>query len=310
MRVGVLYQQTGPDGDPAPIFEQIVHADRLGFDSVWIEDRHFEGRAIGSVAIVLAALATRTRAIHLGAFKVLPLDQPARIAEDFAMIDLLAGGRLSFGAAAGNCAEHFRCYGVPFAERAARFREALDIVLAAWTFDEFAYGGQYYQFPSLTPPGSGLTRQRRGTTPYVPQWERGPELPAFLTVTPKPFQRPRPRIWILADEPDLVSFAAERGHSLVLPPGDLQQLETAATAYDAALSRAHRSRSEVELAVVIDVPVDGHGVAARLLEELHRLQDATRLNHIIWRVDPLVPHQELLGAFRHFAAEVQPLLQA
>lgn len=310
MRIGLLYYRTGPDGDPAPIIEQIVQADRLGFDSVWIEDRHFEDQSIGSVPIVLAALAKRTRAIHLGTFKILPLDHPAHIAEDFAMIDLLSNGRLSFGAAAGSCAEHFRCYGVPFAERAARFREALDIVLAAWTFDEFAYGGQYYQFPARTPPGSGLIRQRRGATPYVPQWERGPELPEFLTVTPKPFQRPRPRVWILADEPDLVSFAGEHGHSLVLAPADLHQLEATATAYDAALSRAQRDRNEVELAVVVELPVDGNRVASGTLDQLHRLQDATQLNHVICRVDPLIPHQDLLGALRHFATEVQPLLQA
>src|SRR5574337_298632 len=136
MRVGLLYQRTGADGDPAPIVEQIVEADRLGFDSLWIDDRHDEERGLGSAPIVLAALAKRTRAIRLGTFKILALDHPARVAEDFAMIDLLSGGRLSFGAALGDREQEFRRHHVPFGERAARFREALDLILAAWSFDE------------------------------------------------------------------------------------------------------------------------------------------------------------------------------
>ncbi len=309
MRVGLLYERTATNGDLTPILEQIVEVDRLGFDSVWITDRHFDRQGIGSVPIVLAALAKRTRAIRLGTFKILALDHPARVAEDFAMIDLLSGGRLSFGAALGDREQEFRRYHVPFGERAARFREALDLILAAWSFDEIAYGGRYYQFPAHTAPGSGLQR-RRPRTGYVPQWERGPELPDVLSVTPKPRQQPRPPVWILAEDAELLRFAAARGHSAVLPTADVPALAAAAEAYDAALARAGRDRSEVELAIIVDLPLDGDHVRGGTLEQLHRLQDDTGANQFIWRIDATVPHQALLAAARHFAAEIQPLLQA
>lgn len=310
MRVGLLYQRIGSSDDLAPMIEQIMQADRLGFDSVWIEDRHFDDHTIGSAVIVLAALAKRTRAIHLGTFRILALEHPVRTAEDFAMIDLLSNGRLNFGAAVGSEPEPFRTFRVPFAERAGRFSEALDIVLAAWTFDEFAYGGQHYQFPSHAAPGTGLRRHIRGHSPYVPQWERGPEQPDFLTITPKPLQQPRPSVWILADQAESVNAAAEQGHSLILPHVELAELEATAAAYEMALRRARRGRSEVELAIITDVPLDGRRVAAGTLEQLHRLQDATGANQIIWRIDPQTDHQSLLGALKHFASEVQPLLQA
>jgi alkanesulfonate monooxygenase SsuD/methylene tetrahydromethanopterin reductase-like flavin-dependent oxidoreductase (luciferase family) len=309
MRLGLLYSQRGSDGSFTPLVEQIVAADALGFDTVWIEERPCEPRSLGSVAIVLAALAKRTRAIRLGAFKTMALGHPARIAEDFAMIDLLSGGRFNFGAAVNGSRDAFRAYRVPFTERGERFREALDIVLAAWACDAFAYGGRHYQFPAHTAPGSGLQR-KSGNGPYRPQWERGPELPDFLTVTPKPLQEPHPPVWILAEDADQVTFAAERGHSLAMPAADLHQLEVAANSYAAALARVHRDRHEVELAAIVDIRLAGRRTAPGTLEELHRVQAATGMNHIIWRVPPDAAHNDLMGALSQFASEVQPMLQA
>lgn len=311
MRVGLLYQHLGRNGDLRSVVEQIGTADHLGFDTLWIEERHSDASSLGSLPILLAALATRTRTMRLGGFKVMALGHPARTAEDFAMIDLLSGGRLNFGAAVGNRAEDFRVFQVPFAERAGRFREALDIVLHAWTSDEFRYGGRYYQFPAHTAAESSVARQRHMASPFVPQWERGPEVPDYLTVTPKPLQQPRPPVWILAEDGDLLTYAAAHGHSVVLPYGQLRDLEAAAVAYDAALAKAHRDRHEVELAIITDLRFDGERLASDTLAHLHRLQAATGLNHLVWRVPyPDLPHERIRAALKQFAGEVQPLLQA
>jgi alkanesulfonate monooxygenase SsuD/methylene tetrahydromethanopterin reductase-like flavin-dependent oxidoreductase (luciferase family) len=311
MRVGLLYQRAGTGVEVTAAVEQIVAADRLGFDSVWLEDRRGEEGAFGSLPVALAALARRTRAIRLGGFTVAALDHPAATAEDFAVADLVSGGRLNFGVSVGSRPEDFRAHGVPFEERGARLREALEIVLAAWAFDEFSYGGRYYRFPAHVAPGSGLARRRLGREPRAPQWERGPETPDFLTVTPKPLQEPRPPVWVLAEDEDWVVFAAERGHSVVLPPADPERLAAAAEIYDDALARAGRARSEVELAVIVELPLAGGRVAPDTVERLHRIHGATGANHVLWRVPhPGTDPVALEAALRQFAAEVQPLLQA
>jgi alkanesulfonate monooxygenase SsuD/methylene tetrahydromethanopterin reductase-like flavin-dependent oxidoreductase (luciferase family) len=311
MRAGLLYSQVGTNGDFAPVIDQIVAADNLGFDTVWVEDRPFEAQGLGAVAITLAALAKRTRAIRLGTFRNLVFDHPARTAEDFAMVDLISGGRLNFGVTTGSSREAFRTYKVPFAERQERFREALEFIVTAWNADEFSYGGHHYQFPSHTAAGTGVRRKRLGREPYLPQWERGPELPDYLTVTPKPLQQPRPPVWILADAPELVTFAAERGHSVVLPEGNLGRLGAAADAYESTLTRAGRERNEVELAVIVNVPVQDNRTPADTIERLHKVHDATGLNQVIWRAPyPAVPHEAMMAALSQFAGEVQPMLQA
>jgi len=302
MRVGIWYERGGTPEELSQLVEQIALADRLGIDSVWIADRRGEADTLGSPAIVLAALAKRTAAIRLGTFKQLSAEHPVRTAEDFAVVDLLSGGRLNFGVTAGAADP---------ADAGPRLREALDLIAAAWAFDEFAYGGAHYRFPAHTAPGSGLHRKRFGTEPYRPQWERGPELPDFLTVTPKPVQQPRPGIWMLASAPWLVALAAERGYSLVLPPAPLTALEEAADAYERALQRIGRARSEIEIAVTAELPLGPQGLDGAALEQAHRLQGATGANHIVWRIPFAgVAHEAVVTALQQLASEVQPLLQA
>jgi len=311
MRVGLLYSEAGPQGDLTPVVEQILAAEQLGYDSVWIADAPFCEAGLGSAPIVLAALARRTRVVRLGTFRILPLDHPVRTAEDFAMIDLFSGGRLNFGVSAGSSAAPFAAAGIPFAERGDRMREALDIILAAWAFDEFAYGGTFYRFPSHTPAGTGLARRRQHDRPYRPQWQRGPEVPDFLTVTPKPLQHPRPPVWVLGDSREWITFAAERGHSLVFPPAPLPQLAAAAEQYDSAVAAARRDRSAVDLGVIVDLEIDGARTAPGTIERLHEVQDATGATQIIWHVPfPRLASPDLLAALAHFASAVQPLLQA
>ncbi len=303
MRVGIFYGSGGTPEQLSQLVEQIGLADRLGIDSVWIADRRGQPDTLGSPAIVLAALAKRTAAIRLGTFKQLGAEHPVRTAEDFALVDLLSGGRLNFGAALeADGAE---------ADVREHLQEALDLIAAAWAFDEFSYGGTHYRFPAHTAPGTGLRRKRFGAEPYRPQWERGPELPDFLTVTPKPLQQPRPPIWILASARWLVPLAAERGYSLVLPPAPLPSLQAAADAYEEGLRRAGRARSEVELAVIADLPLGPEGLAPDALERAHGLHGATGANHIVWRIPfPGAPHAAIAASLRRLASEVQPHLQA
>src|SRR5262249_58766003 len=128
--------------------EQVELADDLGFDTVLFEEEHFSASSsCASLIGMIGAAASSTQAIRIGPVKALPLDNPAHVAEDYAILDLQLNGRLIFGVGPGEQEGQFRTFGVPFAERWERFVETLDFVTKAWTNDAFCYGGRYFRFP-------------------------------------------------------------------------------------------------------------------------------------------------------------------
>jgi alkanesulfonate monooxygenase SsuD/methylene tetrahydromethanopterin reductase-like flavin-dependent oxidoreductase (luciferase family) len=130
----------------AEMLEQVEAADALGFDSFWIAEHHFhEYGAIPRPPIWMAAAAQRTRRIRLGsAVVVLPFDHPLRTAEDYAMVDVLSGGRLNLGVGSGYLAHEYDGFGVDPASKRDRFDEALEILFQAWHGERFSYRGRYH----------------------------------------------------------------------------------------------------------------------------------------------------------------------
>jgi putative FMN-dependent luciferase-like monooxygenase len=115
--------------------EQIVHAERAGFDTAWVAQHHFhqdEG-GLPSPLVFLAQAAVHTRHIRLGTGVItLPMESVIRVAEDTAVLDLLSGGRLEVGLAAGGTPSSFGAFGIDAAQRNAVFSEKLHTLLAAW----------------------------------------------------------------------------------------------------------------------------------------------------------------------------------
>ena len=97
--------------------------------------------------VALAAAASRTRRLRLatGIF-VLPLRHPLAVARSVLTLQEVAVGRLLFGAGLGWLREEFEALGVPFADRAARFEESLDILRKAWAGGPFEHHGAVYDF--------------------------------------------------------------------------------------------------------------------------------------------------------------------
>jgi alkanesulfonate monooxygenase SsuD/methylene tetrahydromethanopterin reductase-like flavin-dependent oxidoreductase (luciferase family) len=128
------------------LLEQAEAADELGFDSFWIAEHHFhEYGGIPRPPIWLAAAARRTRRIRLGsAVVVLPFDNPLRTAEDYAMVDVLSGGRLELGVGSGYLKHEYAGFGIDMAEKRERFEEALEVVLRAWSGERFSHRGRYF----------------------------------------------------------------------------------------------------------------------------------------------------------------------
>lgn len=122
--------------------EQIQHAERLGFDSAWIAQHHFHEAEGGLPAplVFLAHAAAHTRTIRLGtAIITLPMENALRVAEDAAVLDLLAEGRLEIGLGSGGTPDSFLPFGLTFEQRAAAFADNLHQLLSAWRGDSLGH---------------------------------------------------------------------------------------------------------------------------------------------------------------------------
>jgi alkanesulfonate monooxygenase SsuD/methylene tetrahydromethanopterin reductase-like flavin-dependent oxidoreductase (luciferase family) len=137
-RLGV-FTRLLDQADPAERYrlatEQIVHAERLGFDSAWIAQHHFHEDEGGLPApfVFLAQVAAQTSRIRLGTGIVtLPLELPIRVAEDSAVLDLMCGGRLEVGVGGGGNLSSYATFGLNSAERTTLLVEHLQVLRDAW----------------------------------------------------------------------------------------------------------------------------------------------------------------------------------
>ena len=111
--------------------QQIRHAERLGFDSAWVAQHHFHENEGGlpSPLVFLAHAAAHTQRIRLGtAIITLPMENPLRVAEDAAVLDLLAEGRLEVGFGSGGTPTSFLPFGLACEQRGAVFADHLHLL--------------------------------------------------------------------------------------------------------------------------------------------------------------------------------------
>jgi alkanesulfonate monooxygenase SsuD/methylene tetrahydromethanopterin reductase-like flavin-dependent oxidoreductase (luciferase family) len=187
-----FYVTGSATGGYAELVDQIEYADRSGFDSVWLRERHFhrdhQGRNFFSSPMVAAAfIAARTRSVRIGlGARILPLDHPVHVAEDAATIDLLSEGRLDLGIARiGENDLYQGAFGCDPAKSRGRFEESIDLIVRAWTGEPFSWSGRHYTVPEVA-------------------------------VLPRPAQRPHPPIYLVGISESTLSFGAERAMPLLL----------------------------------------------------------------------------------------------
>lgn len=159
----------GPDaGAIARAFSEIALAERAGFDSVWFAEHHLASFGlIGAPSVFAAAVAGRT-SLDIGyAVAVLPLHHPVRLAEEIAWLTHLAPGRVLVGVGPGFSPVELGAFGVPGAERHARFAEASAIVHGLLSEESLCHQGKYWTVPrsTLRPrPLGGAPRFLRATS--------------------------------------------------------------------------------------------------------------------------------------------------
>jgi alkanesulfonate monooxygenase SsuD/methylene tetrahydromethanopterin reductase-like flavin-dependent oxidoreductase (luciferase family) len=162
--------------------EQFQLADELGFDWVTVAEHHYAPHSLTPNPMVMAGALTqrvrRARIALLGAN--IPILNPLRVAEEFAMLDVLSGGRVIAGMLRGTANEYVT-YATNPAETRARFEEALTLIVRAWTEPQpFGWQGRHYEYRAIS-------------------------------LWPRPLQKPHPPIYMSASSPEAGEWAA-RNH--------------------------------------------------------------------------------------------------
>jgi alkanesulfonate monooxygenase SsuD/methylene tetrahydromethanopterin reductase-like flavin-dependent oxidoreductase (luciferase family) len=134
---------------------RIQQAEAVGFDSVWLGERHFTGYgSIGNPLVFAGAVAAATSTIKIGfAAIILALHNPYQLAEELAMLDNLSSGRVLVGAGTGRSQKEYEGLGL-IAERETRrerFDEILSLLYKVWEGKPFSHSGPFYpaQFPGM-----------------------------------------------------------------------------------------------------------------------------------------------------------------
>jgi len=194
MRFGVFYELQLPkpwkEGDEHRLFhealDQVVLADKLGFDYAWEVEHHFLEEYSHSSApeVFLASAAAKTENIRLGhgIRQVIPnYNHPARTAETVATLDLMSSGRVQLGIGEGATRLELGGFGIPAKEKRAMSIEAAEQIANMMALDPYpGFEGKYFSMPCRN-------------------------------IIPKPYQKPHPPMWMACTNRDTIRVAASLG---------------------------------------------------------------------------------------------------
>jgi alkanesulfonate monooxygenase SsuD/methylene tetrahydromethanopterin reductase-like flavin-dependent oxidoreductase (luciferase family) len=190
--------------------DTMAFAEDCGFDWVGCNEHHFSPYGLmANCNLIGSVLAQRTKTIGLAMLgNLIPLLNPIRVAEEYAMIDVMSGGRLIAGMIRGVPHEYI-AYNVVPGESRERLREAAALIVKCWTEPEpFGWEGEFYQYPSIS-------------------------------IWPKPYQKPHPPILMSASNEESAEFAGQHralmGITLI---ADLKLAQRSIEVYKQA-ARAH-----------------------------------------------------------------------
>ncbi len=131
---------------------EAIHADKIGMHSAWIGEHHFDSLGVNSCPdLVLASIIPETKHIRLApAVSVLPLHHPLRVAETWATVDLLSGGRVDFALGRGYDRKEYEPFGADYMNSLEIMEEGLQVLMKAWSSPgEWSHKGRYYDIPPM-----------------------------------------------------------------------------------------------------------------------------------------------------------------
>lgn len=205
MKFGLFHVCECPDNDYRRAYKellgQVEYGEELGFNSVWLGEHHgSEYGCMPHLPVMGAAISQITDKMRIGAaVSILPFQNPVRVAEDYAMIDVLSNGRLDMGVGRGYQPREFAMLGLADQQAHSReiFNESLEILIGCWENEHFSYHGKHFQLDDVR-------------------------------VLPRPVQKPRPPIYVAAISPQTFDLVDRHGLNIMLnptfmPPGELKQ---------------------------------------------------------------------------------------
>jgi len=132
--------------------------DRLGYGTFWMAEHHFQPEGtecIPNVLLMALHLTHITKSLRIGCgFNITPMWHPLRLAEDYAMADILSHGRVVFGVGRGYHTREVETFGAPLLDQAANrelFEEQVDIIFKAFNQESFSHKGKHYTLPPEVP---------------------------------------------------------------------------------------------------------------------------------------------------------------
>ncbi|HEX2028765.1 MAG TPA: LLM class flavin-dependent oxidoreductase [Nitriliruptorales bacterium] len=215
-------------------------AERAGFEGVFFSEHHYTPYALSpSPNLLVAAIAQRTQRLKLGVMaNIVPMHNPRRLAEEFAMLDYLTHGRLEIGLGRGVDEREFSREGIPLAETRPRFQEGLRLIEEMLSKPVFTHTGKYANFEE---------------TSLWPQ--------------PRQPMSNRPPIWITALSPETIDWCAEQGYRISTAFQPTEQLRAVHDRYRAAAHKAGNAAGPETVMVLRNVFVAETDEEARAIAE-------------------------------------------
>jgi alkanesulfonate monooxygenase SsuD/methylene tetrahydromethanopterin reductase-like flavin-dependent oxidoreductase (luciferase family) len=219
MKFGLLYEMETPRPWNAlseyntywQALAQIELADRIGVDYVWEVEHHFLEEYSHSPApeVFYGAVSQRTKNIRIAhGVRLLPFkfNNPIKVAEQAAVLDIMSNGRMDLGTGRSTTAQELDGFSVDYDRTREEVREALDIIVKAWTDEILEYDGKLIKVPP-----------RR--------------------VVPKPIQKPHPPMWMACVAPDSYQMAGDRGLGVLSFSLNFEQVQKSREAYKQAFDK-------------------------------------------------------------------------
>ena len=132
--------------------------DELGYHALWMAEHHFQREGyecIPNVIMMGTHLAAKTERLKFGCgFNIVPMWHPLRLAEDYAMADVLTGGRMIFGVGRGYHSREVETFGSPVIDNDLNrelFEEQIEVILKAFNSESFSHHGKNYNIPPDVP---------------------------------------------------------------------------------------------------------------------------------------------------------------
>lgn len=217
-------------------------ADVAGLRTFWVAEHHFQSAGVDPAPpVLLAYLAARTRRIRLGPMvSVLPFHTPIELAEQYALLDRLLGGRLELGVGSGYIGLELEGFGVSEETRRSRFDGALAVMRSAWA-------GEPVRAADGAPP---------------------------VRLNVLPVQRPHPPLWVAVQRKEAIPYVARMRANLALVPyatlGSVDELSELVRTYRASWPEGFQGRVGAALHTYVGSETD------RARRHLQRFLDSRR----------------------------------